>query len=141
LETSNDAYCKVDGYNITTYQKEDNDIDGPFYLAACSVLTGDDYTAQMVYIPSTMFLSDQVNQLVSGANHDFFLNGLEWLCDREDTISIRAKSLDVEYLTINEQAATGWELILMGIIPVALLIYGGMVIYGRKNKKAVSHFE
>jgi ABC-2 type transport system permease protein len=141
LETSDEAYCKVDGYNITTYEKESNDTDGSFYLAACSVLTGDDYTAQMVYIPSTMFLNDQVNQLMSGANHDFFLNALEWLCDREDTISIRAKSLDVEYLTVTEQTARNWEVILMGIIPVGLLIFGGMVIYKRKNKKAVSQFE
>ena len=89
--------------------------------------------AQMVYIPSTAFLTDQINQLMSGANHDFFMNALEWLCDREDTISIRAKSLDVEYLSVDEQAAAKWEIILMGMIPVGLLIFGGIVVYRRRG--------
>lgn len=133
LQTSDSAYSKVDGYNITTYEKEEGDIDGPFYLAAASVAKGEDYTAQMVYVPSTMFLSDQLNQLISGANHDFFMNALEWLCDREDTISIRAKSLDVEKLSIDEQTALNWEIILMGMIPAALLIFGGIVVYRRRR--------
>lgn len=40
LETSDQAYSKLDGVNITTYEKESGDIDGPFYLAAAAVLTG-----------------------------------------------------------------------------------------------------
>lgn len=133
LQTSDSAYSKLDGYHITTYEKEEGDIDGPFYLAAASAATGEDYTSQMVYIPSTMFLSDQLNQLISGANHDFFMNSLEWLCDREDTISIRAKSLNVEMLTIDEKTALNWEILLMGILPAALLIFGGFVIYKRRK--------
>ena len=105
----------------------------PFYLAAAAVLTGDETTSQMVYIPSTAFLADQINTLVSGANHDFFMNSLEWLCDREETISIRAKSLDAEKLSISEQTALNWEIILMGVIPAALLIFGGMVVYRRRK--------
>ena len=133
LETSDQAYSKLDGVNITTYEKESGDIDGPFYLAAAAVLTGDETTSQMVYIPSTAFLADQINTLVSGANHDFFMNSLEWLCDREETISIRAKSLDAEKLSISEQTALNWEIILMGVIPAALLIFGGMVVYRRRK--------
>lgn len=133
LETSDQAYSKLDGVNITTYEKESGDIDGPFYLAAAAVLTGDETTSQMVYIPSTAFLADQINTLVSGANHDFFMNSLEWLCDREETISIRAKSLDAEKLSISEQTALTWEIILMGVIPAALLIFGGMVVYRRRK--------
>ena len=133
LETSDQAYSKLDGVNITTYEKESGDIDGPFYLAAAAVLTWDETTSQMVYIPSTAFLADQINTLVSGANHDFFMNSLEWLCDREKTISIRAKSLDAEKLSISEQTALNWEIILMGVIPAALLIFGGMVVYRRRK--------
>ena len=133
LETSDQAYSKLDGVNITTYEKESGDIDGPFYLAAAAVLTGDETTSQMVYIPSTAFLADQINTLVSGANHDFFMNSLEWLCDREEIISIRAKSLDAEKLSISEQTALNWEIILMGVIPAALLIFGGMVVYRRRK--------
>lgn len=133
LQTSDEAYSKLDGYDITTYEKEEEDVDGPFYLAAASVITGEDYTAQMVYIPSTTFLSDNINQAISGTNHDFFMNGLEWLCNREDTISIRAKSLNTETLTVDEQTARNWELILMGVIPVALLVLGGIVVYKRRK--------
>ena len=133
LQTSEKAYSKIDGYNIQTYEKEDGDLDGPFYLAAVSEMEVENGVAQMVYIPSTAFLTDQINQLMSGANHDFFMNALEWLCDREDTISIRAKSLDVEYLSVDEQAAAKWDIILMGMIPVGLLIFGGIVVYRRRG--------
>ena len=61
------------------------------------------------------------------------MNSLEWLCDREETISIRAKSLDAEKLSISEQTALTWEIILMGVIPAALLIFGGMVVYRRRK--------
>lgn len=133
IQTSDKAYSKIDGTSITTYEKEEGDIDGPLSLAAAAISTIGENTAEMVYIPSVAFLADELNTLVSGANHDFFLNSLEWLCEREETISIRAKSLDVETLSIDEGTALNLEILLMGVIPVALLIFGGIVIYRRRR--------
>lgn len=133
IQTSDDAYSKVAAYNMETYAKEDGDIDGPFYLAAAAEVTYESATAQMVYVPSVVFLSDSLNQLVSGANQDFFMNALDWLCEREDAISIRAKSLDVEYLTIDEQTAGRLAAFFIGVLPVALLITGGVVVFRRKR--------
>ena len=33
LTTSDESFSKISGYDLTTYEKEDDDIDGPFALA------------------------------------------------------------------------------------------------------------
>ena len=154
LETSDKSYSKVDGSHMTTTEKEGKDIDGPFYTAAISEITStvssdnssddvvsDDntvskeYTGQFIYISSVYILDDSINQATGGANNDFVMNCLEYMLDREDTISIRGKDLSYDRLTIDDGSAFRLEFILIGIIPVAILITGGIVCYRRKKEK------
>ena len=46
------------------------------------------------------------------------------MCELEDGISIHSKSLDAEYLTINDGTASLLSLLVVGIIPVAYLCVG-----------------
>ena len=133
LVTSDYAYSKVAGDNITTYEKEDGDIDGPFYVAAIAQEENEETTGKMVYIGSVYVMDDSINQVTSGGNADFVMNSLEYMLDRDETISIRAKSLDTEYLTIDSGTAFKWQVILIGIIPLALIIWGGAVCYQRRK--------
>ena len=50
LNTSDSAFSKAAGYNITTYEKEDNDTDGPFSVAVSITTSGD---GQIVWVSST----------------------------------------------------------------------------------------
>ena len=90
-------------------------------------------TGKMVYIGSVYVMDDSINQVTSGGNADFVMNSLEYMLDRDETISIRAKSLDTEYLTIDSGTAFKWQVILIGIIPLALIIWGGAVCYQRRK--------
>lgn len=156
LETSDKSYSKTDGSRMTTTEKEDKDIDGPFYVSAISEITctissdstvsdndtetidrtaNQQYTGQFIYIGSAYILDDSINQVTSGANNDFVMNCIEYMLNREDTISIRQKSMSSDYLTINDGTAFRIELILIGIIPAVILIAGGIVCYRRKKEK------
>lgn len=188
LDTSDSAYSKAAGYNMTTYTKEDGDIDGGFSVAvavtetlgegssadgdtdsttdsdadsaiasdtdsmtasdtdsdeaddansgAASDTQGDssDNETRIVYFTGYLFLYDQIDSQVSGANHDLFLNSVGWLCDRSETISIRAKTYTDEYITVSSGAAVGWEILLIAVLPLAVLIPGIVICVRRRTR-------
>lgn len=136
LTTSADSFSKIAGYSLETYEKEDGDIDGPFSLAVsvASELTD----GKLVWVASDVMLDDGYNSYSSGANVDFIMNSISWMIGEEETISIRSKSLDYNYLTINETAAKRIKIIMIFILPIGYLVYGiDEVFRRRKEGKAV----
>lgn len=121
LDTSSSAYSKAAGYDISTYEKEDGDVDGPFSLAIAAENSND---GSLVWIASDYLLEDQYNSYSSGANEDFFMNAMSWKMTDTESLSIRSKSLDYNYLTISASAATLLKVIMIGVLPVGYLLYG-----------------
>ncbi len=134
LETSESAYAKIDGYSLTTYEKEEGDIDGPFLLGAAVTQTVEAGEAQLVVFTSSQMFDESVSMLVAGANDDLFLNALDWLCARESAISIRAKSLDAEFLTVPSSSASTLSAILIVVLPLGLLITGAVITWVRRKR-------
>lgn len=135
LPTSEDAFSKTAGYDLTTYEKEDGDIDGPFALAAAVTdAVSDTQEAKLVWVSSTSLLDDQMNLQVSGGNQDFFLNALGWMVEQESSISIHAKSLSTEYLTINSGTASLLSILLVGVLPLGYLCIG-IYIWARRKRQ------
>ena len=135
LRTSDDAFSKIDGYSLSTYEKESDDIDGPFNLGVAVTDTIDDgLESQIVWFSSGGLVDDSANEKVSGGNQDLFLNAVNWLCGQDDSISIRAKSLSFEYLTMDSGTAAGLSLLMVGLIPAACLMVGIVIVYRRKHK-------
>lgn len=136
LTTSSDAFSKIDGYNLSTYDKEDDDIGGPFALAVAIEETIDDgIYSNVIWVSSTALLDEQSNEMVSGGNQDFFLNMLNYLCEPEGSgISIHAKSLSYEYLTMESSTASVLMMFMMGIIPVGYLAIGVYIWFRRKRR-------
>ena len=132
LSTSEDSFSKVAGYNLETYEKEEGDIDGPFSLAVS--VSSDSSDGKVVWIASDVMLNDEYNSYSSGANIDFVMNSISWMIGEEDAISIRAKSLDYNYLTISEAAAKKIKIIMIGIIPVFYLLYGIEEVFRRRKE-------
>ena len=122
LETSSDAFSKISGYGMTTYEEEDGDIGGPFALA----VSVEDASAggKLVWAASDYLLDDLYNSYSSGANLDFAMNSLSWMMGQQDAISIRSKSLDYNYLTISAGAATALKVFMIGVVPLAYLLVG-----------------
>ncbi len=132
LSTSYSAFSKVAGYELATLEKEDGDIDGPFNLA---VAANDSATgANIVWVSTSYILNDSINSQVAGANEDFFLNALGWMCEYEDAITIHNKSLDTSYLTINDSTASMITVIIVGLIPAAYLALGIYTTIKRRKR-------
>lgn len=136
LTTSDSAFSKAAGYNLTTYEKEDGDVGGPFALAVAITDTIDDgITSDIVWISSGAIVDDATNTQISGGNQDLFLNVVNWLCQQdESTISIHSKALGYAYLTMSEGTASTLTVLLIAIIPLAYLAVGVYVFIRRKRK-------
>lgn len=130
LTTTASSYAKQAALEMTTTQREDGDTDGPFNVAAAS----EREEARLVWVTSSELLTDTVNAMVSGANSDLFMNSIEWMCDREETISIRAKSLDGESLTLTGAQSSFWSIVMIGVIPGAVLLVGLVIVMRRKRR-------
>ena len=136
LTTSSSAFAKAAGYDLTTYEKEEGDVNGPFALAvAISDTVDDGITGDIVWVSSAALVDDQTNTQVSGGNQDFFLNALGYLCQAEQSsLSIHAKSLSSDTLTMDSAAVSALTVAVVGVIPVAVITLG-IVIWIRRKRR------
>ena len=134
LTTSDSAYAKADGYNITTFDKEEGDTDGPFALGVAITEEVEGGQTGIVWLTTSYMFDSDNNMRVAGANNALFLNALDWMCQRESAISIRAKDLSTEYLTVPSSTASTWSLILVAVVPLAFLACGAVVTIRRRRR-------
>ena len=132
LTTSDTAFSKADGYALTTYEKEEGDTDGPFALAV-SVEAGE---GQMIWFSSSDFLENNYNAYSSGANGDLAMNAVASLIGETDSMAIRSKSLNYNYLSITESAASTLKVLMIGVFPLAYL---GLGIYLVVRRRRLQH--
>lgn len=135
LTTSDTAYSKTAGYSITTYEREEGDREGPFALGvAVSHRIDESSESRIVWISSGGLLDEQSNAQVSGGNQDLFLNAISWMTQQEDGISIHAKVLSNEYLTIPSSDASLMAAGMIGLLPALCLGLGLYAWYRRKRR-------
>ncbi len=130
LSTSASAYAKADGMNAATTEKEEGDVEGTFHISAASEL-GD---GKLVWFASAGMLDSYIDQTVSGANSNLFLNALNWMGDQVESISIRAKSLDAASLTVTSAQSSFWSIVMIGLIPLGFIALGIVVTIRRKRR-------
>lgn len=130
LDTTQSAYSKVAGYAQTTYDKEEGDIDGPFSLG---VDIQDHSSGRIIFFTSSYLLDDMYNAYSSGANDDLVMNALSALMGDRQAMSIRSKSLNYNYLTISESAASLIKLVMIGLVPLCYLAMGVATVWDRRR--------
>ena len=134
LSTSSSSYSKPAGFQMTTFEKEQGDTDGPFWVgAAVSEETASGETKLVCFSSSTM-LNDTVDSSVSSGNSNLFLSALGWLCDYEQSMSIHAKSVDSETLLIAAEDVNRWTVIMIAALPAAAIFIGAYVTLSRRKK-------
>ena len=140
LTTSDQAYSKVnmDSQNL---EMEEGDIAGPFDLGVVvtKAIDGEEDTedsreAKLVVFASETLLDGQTDAMVSGGNSALFMNVVSQLADHESTVSIEAKSMAVTYLTVTAGSAIFWGLLTVLILPLFLLILGGVIWFQRRKR-------
>lgn len=132
LSTSSTSFSKTAGYSLSTYEKEENDIDGPF-TTAVSIDT--DNEGRLVWFASSEFILDTYNSYSSGANIDLCMNALSSMIEEYESISIRTKSLSYNYLTISESQASLIQGLLIVVFPLAYLGAGIYVVIRNRRKQ------
>lgn len=130
LNTTDSAYSKIVGYQQTTYEKEDGDIDGPFSLG---VDIQDHSSGRIIFFTSSYLLDDMYNAYSSGANNDMVMNALSALMGDRQAMSIRSKSLNYNYLTISESAASTIKLVMIGLVPLCYLAMGVVTVLEKRR--------
>ncbi len=134
LSTTSSAYSKLDGINATKAEKEDGDIDageGGFALAVAAESSADG--SKVVWFGSSTIAEDSIDTAVSGANTDLILNSIGWMCEIEDSVSIRAKTVTSEYLSLTSAQTSRWTSVVVGIIPIGF-IAAGIYVWARRRK-------
>lgn len=134
LKTTTASFVKKAGQNITTYEKEDGDVDGPFSVAASSTLAAANGESKMVWFASPAIVSEQWDYYVNGGNSEVFLASVNWMCEKSVSLSILAKQMQVEALVVPESSSGAWSMILTIVIPVAVL-GAGFYIWVRRRRK------
>ncbi len=129
LTTSDSAISKLAGRAITSFEKEEGDIEGPF---ATAVSIEDESGGGLVWFASGDFLEDLFLSYSSGANGDLAMNALSSLIGESEAMAIRSKSLNYNYLTISASDSSSLKLWMIGIVPVAYFAIG-LVVFLRKR--------
>lgn len=130
LTTSDTAFSKIAGYDLTTYDKEDGDIDGPFALAVSIEHTEG---GEIVWFSSSSFLDDLYNAYSSGANVNLAMNSLSTMIGESEAMAIRSKSLNYNYLTISDSTSSLLKVMMIGVFPLLYLGIGIGVVVRRRR--------
>ena len=132
LSTTEDAFSKAEGLLASTVEQEAGDTPGPFTVAAA--MSDETSGARMVWLGSAMVLDEETNAISAGANEDFFLNAMAWMCGHESAISIHPKQLDTNTLTVSAADASRLTVVLCFVIPALFVITGAVVVSSRRRR-------
>ena len=129
LNTSEDAYSKLNFDTSSTTDKENGDTDGPFSLAvwARKETTG----AEVIWIGCPNMDNEQLYQSIPG--NLTFLQGCAASMVGQD-ILIDTKALEASPITIPASTATTLGLVFVFVLPAVVLIAGAVVVLLRRRK-------
>ncbi len=129
LTTSEASFSKTAGYALSSYEKEEGDIDGPFAVAV-SVETSNG--GKIMWFASSLFLDDMYNAYSSGANLDLAMNAMSSIIGENEAVAIRSKSLNYSYLTISDSVSSLLKTIMIAVFPLLYLGIGICMTVGRR---------
>ena len=162
--TSSDSVLKTNASKATTYKKESGDVDGPFDIVVSvektvtTTKSNDDSnkssdtsnsseensdstdetttnTSSLLVFGSVYSLSDTMDNSVSQSNTQIVNNALKDYIDTEvETVSVPAKSLSSEQLTVTESGSRLFGILISVVVPVIILL-AGIVVWVRRRKR------
>lgn len=123
LTTTDKGFAKTEITENTKGEYEEGDPQGKFILGASSIDSED--SSRLVWFASPFILEGSTANSFSNLN--YFMAVLSDLCQKKESITASAKALQVTALTVSDQAATVWGVVLIAVLPAAILGYGFFV--------------
>ncbi len=77
------------------------------------------------------------NAYSSGANGDLAMNAVSSLIGESEAMAIRSKSLNYNYLTINDAVSSLLQVVMIGVFPLLYLGIGIWVVLKRRRAQNV----
>ena len=130
LSTSDGSYSKTNP-EPQTYEKEEGDIDGPFYLGLLATDTYNDITTDIVVFSCENTFTDATSDY---ANSGLLAGTIGYLMGDMETISIPTKSLQESYITLSQMDILGWGALTVAGIPLIIIILGTVICLRRRKK-------
>ena len=135
LTTSSDAYCKTaDVSSITTYEKEDTDVVGPFDAGVMVSDIYDGKTSEMVVFSSHYVADDQFIQSDNFGNIVLLNNTVSYLTGQETGLSIPKRSMVETYVNTTDSDTVFYTVVLIVAVPILLLAAGFLIWYMRRRR-------
>lgn len=134
LSTSDNAYAKADPQQMTTYDKEEGDAEGPFVIGLhVSAPVEGAENAELYIFGSDSIFTDEVSQMVYGSNASLFAGVLSQFTGTDSASVVPVKSYDYEMLTIHQAGVLLLGLGFAILTPLVLLALG-IVIWARRRR-------
>ena len=129
LSTSDKAYSKTNLEtlkNETIYSVTDEDIEGQIMVAASSTLS--ESGGQLIWF-GTPYLGENYY-----ANLQYLIATMNTVCEKEASVTIAAKSLMSDSLTVPDGSSSFWLAIMCVVVPVAVTA-SGLYVWNRRRKR------
>ena len=133
LTTSEQAISKANWTELSTWEKEEGDLQGPFSVGVWAEKTIEDTQSAVVWFGSAGLLDSNADALVNGNNFALVLSVLAGLAGQDvETLGIASKTLAAEYLVVPTADASRWNIICMYVLPFVALVVGIAVAIRRR---------
>lgn len=130
LKTTTGSFVKKAGANLSTYEKEEGDVEGSFAVAAHATLG----ESKFVWYSTPYIVSDEMDYYVSGGNSTLFMASVNWMCEKASAVSVAAKTMQVQPLVVPAAASGLWSTVLVIALPLAILGAGFTVWFRRRRR-------
>lgn len=134
LTTSDKAVLKSGQKQVTTYEKEEGDLEGPFCVGVKAQKELDSGTGTLYVFTSAQMFTDYYDSAVAGNNKQLLSNIMGTIAGHEVSIAVPVKSYELETLTVPAQTAYLYRAVFMVFVPLGLLA-SGLAIWMVRRKK------
>lgn len=131
LTTTEKGYLK--GISSESLEKAEGDPEGIYTVAAqAEISLQNEKNAHLVWFTSSDIINGASAQYY--ANVPYMISVITELCGKDGSVTIGSQSLQIESLTVPEASVNIWGTLLIAVIPIGILLYGGVIWYRRTRR-------
>ena len=134
LYTSGESFSRIDVLNATDYNKQEEDIDGPFVIGMeVERPTQSGEISKAVIVATEQMFTSEADEIVPGYNVKLFGSIVASLAEHESSIVIPIKYYEIGNLIFSSRTVI-IVLIVLGLWVVACLVSGLIIWLSRRRK-------